>query len=83
MVMESVRKIISEEVSKVFEDENNDKQRLKHAYALMERMEVELNEATGLLARLHDLIESEIGSTDCKALLIEVFQELREWRMNP
>jgi hypothetical protein len=80
--METIRKIISEEVSKLFEEESVE-QRLKYFTYMFQKADEERQEAVNLLISLHDTIQAEINTTDCQSLIQEIFQELSEWRRNP
>ena len=85
--MDHVRKIISEELQKLQEeDQSNDvrvlQQELKHARYMWRRLEEENQKNTELLVYLHDSINAEIESVDCETLLNEIYGYLKEWRNN-
>jgi hypothetical protein len=85
--MEHVRKIISEELQRLYEEEqSNDvgflQQELKHARYMWRRLEEENQKNTELLVYLHDSINAEIGTIDCETLLNEIYGYLKEWRFD-
>lgn len=82
--MEHVRKIISEELQKLQEeDQSNDvgflQQELKHARYMWRRLEEENQKNTELLNYLFGLLDSERYTDNCQALINEIYGHLKEW----
>ncbi len=83
--MGNVRKIIAEEVAKVFENEESLShedlvKELKFARHYLEILDAETHQARQIVYTIQGMIESERDSSDCQELLNRIHQQTRKLR---
>lgn len=90
--MEELRRIISEEVQKVFENDTPEVKKLKKeiktlqamlrsSYMTYDRIENGYNESKKLLFTLYEEVTQGLYTRDKKELLDSIYEKLYNWRM--
>lgn len=83
--MKGVRKIIAEEVSRIFENEESLSheelvRELKFARHYLEILDGEAHHARQIVYAIQGMIESDSDSVDCQELLSRIYEKTMEFR---